>query len=143
MIEINEAKQITLKELVEKYKAGNKKALSDIFSLLKTDIFELLGQGVSIRLTKKIIEKATKLVVKDDTFYKWVARNNKIDMPLKRTKTKSNERKEIKQGLSPLQGKKSLTGQNRNNFGQKGSVESKKLFVQDISILDKDYKDLL
>ena len=98
MLGLDEAKQEAIRELVEKYKQGNKKALSDIFSLLKQDIFELLDEGVSIRLTKKIVEKATDIEIKDDTFYKWVARNRKTYMPLKRTKLASNERKEIKQG---------------------------------------------
>lgn len=132
MLEINEAKQIALQELIEKYKNGNKKALSDIFSLLKNDIFSLLEQGVSIRLTKKIVEKATELQIKDDTFYKWVQRNRTEDIPLKRTELASNAKKEIKQGLTPLKGKKSLTGQNKAQNEQKGSIEPAKKDVVEI-----------
>ncbi len=155
MLGLDEAKQEALQELLERYRQGNKKALSDIFSLLKQDIFELLEQGVSIRLTKKILEKATGLQIRDDTFYKWV-RRNKIDMLLKRTKSPAIAKTNITQGLTPLQGKKSLTGQNKSDSEQKGSIEPEKpkkeakdvknpkeLFERKVSLIDNDYKDLL
>ena len=154
MLGLDEAKQEALRELVEKYKQGNKKALSDIFSLLRLDIFELLEQGVSIRLTKKVLEKATELTIKDDTFYKWVARNRNKDMPLNALKSPAIAKKEVEQGLTPLQGKKSLTGQNKSDFKQKGSVEPKEINTSkpknpievlnsEIHLTDDKYKDLL
>ena len=126
MLEINKAKEIILQELTEKYMQGNKKALSDILSLFKSDIFTLLDEGISIRSTKKIIEKAVGFEIKDDTFYKWVRRNYKRNIPLKGTKSPVISKTSAIQAPIPCKGEKSFTEQNRSVSEQENSKNAKK-----------------
>lgn len=124
MLEINKAKEIILQELTEKYMQGNKKALSDIFSLFKSDIFKLLDEGISIRSTKKIIEKAVGLKIKDDTFYKWVRRNYKRNTPSKDTKSPVISKTPAIQAPIHCKEEKLLTEQNRSTLEQEDSINN-------------------
>ena len=58
---------------------------------------QLIEQGVSIRLTKKILEKQLKIDIKDDTFYKWI-RRQKNNIPQNASKSNAIEKTNIGQG---------------------------------------------
>jgi len=92
MVEMDNALREVLEELKEKYRNGNRKALSEILALLRKDIFHLLERGLSIKTTKNIVEKAVGVELKYDSFYKWVQRN--IQQP-KQKKTPSKLKKEV------------------------------------------------
>jgi len=78
LIEIDKSIKKLLQNEIEKYKEGNKKALSVILNLIKKDIVKLLNENeLTIKLTKTIIEDTLGITIKDDTFYKWVRRNIK------------------------------------------------------------------
>lgn len=150
MLEINKAKEIILQELTEKYMQGNKKALSDILSLFKSDIFTLLDEGISIRSTKKIIEKAVGFEIKDDTFYKWVRRNYKRNIPLKDTKSPVISKTYATQSPIPCKGEKSLTEQEDSKNAKKsenrsscGKLERKRTTIEEKLRKDIDLHDFL
>ena len=155
MLEINKAKEAILEELIEKYTHGNKKALSDIFSLFKSGIFKLLDEGISIRSTKKIIEKAIGFEIKDDTFYKWVRRNYKRNIPSKDTKSPVISKTPAIQAPIPCKKEKLLTEQNRsasekedfiNNSEKRsgcGKLERKSTTIEEKLRKDVDLQDFL
>ena len=66
-----------IEDLLKEYENGNKKALGDIFSIKKDYIAKLFDSGVNIKTIKFSLEKELKIIIKDDTFYKWVQRNIK------------------------------------------------------------------
>ena len=92
MVKMDNALKEVLEELKEKYRNGNRKALSEILALLRKDIFHLLERGLSVKTTKNIVEKAVGVELKYDSFYKWVQRN--IQQP-KQKKTPSKLKKEV------------------------------------------------
>ena len=108
LIEIDKSIKKLLQNQIEKYKEGNKKALSIILNLIKRDITKLLNENeLTIKLTKTIIEDTLGISIKDDTFYKWVRRNIKKSnikgvkevsqpTPVKETKPKRKEMQNVK-----------------------------------------------
>ena len=136
LIEIDKSIKKLLQNEIEKYKEGNKKALSIILNLIKRDIAKLLNENeLTIKLTKTIIEDTLGISIKDDTFYKWVRRNIKksnieeVSQPAPVSIPKQTKQKEIKNEVSEVKSKK---------------VNPVKILNDNsITATDNKYKDLL
>ncbi len=154
MIELKKAIKKVLEELKEKYKNGNRKALSEILSLIKKDVFDLLNQGLSIKMTKKIVENAIELKIKDDTFYKWVKREKEktpvVDNQLKnyRLSPAREKEKDVSSSIpAPVsisqKPKKEVQQDEKSEVKEKKKVNPAEILNSDIFATDSEYKNLL
>jgi len=147
---LEEKKTEIANKAIEAYKQGNLSPAL-LFRALKPAILQLKSEGYKIKEIQDFLQDAFGIVFKYDTFQKWVKRN----IPLNAPKSPANAKTNITQGLTPLQGKKSLTGQNKSDSEQKGSVEPEKtkkeakdvnpidILNSNIHLTDDKYKDLL